>query len=110
MYIRYTIQPCPDDMRIQGFLWDEEDDEDGNVAHIARHGVDADEVEEALTLRPLVLRTGDGRYLGYGKTADGRPLFVVFVPKEAGLVKPLTARTMTDREKRLYRKKAGKMT
>jgi len=95
-------------MRIQGFEWDGEDDPQGNVAHIARHGVVPEEVEEALVDNPLVLRTGDGRYLGYGETGDGRPLFVVFVSQGDGRVRPLTARAMTEAERRLYRRKRGK--
>jgi len=95
-------------MRIRGFEWDHEDDADGNVAHIAKHGVVPEEVEEALVDDPLVLRTGDGRYLGYGTTGDGRPLFVVFVSTSGGIARPLTARAMTDAEKHLYRRKRGK--
>lgn len=95
-------------MHIQGFEWDRGDDPEGNVAHIARHGVVPEEVEEALVYNPLVLRTGDGRYLGYGMTGDERPLFVVFVSKTGGIVRPLTARAMTDPERRLYRRRRGK--
>lgn len=95
-------------MHLQGFEWDREDDPDGNVAHIAKHGVVPEEVEEVLVDNPLVLRTGDGRYLGYGKTGDDRPLLVVFVSKPGGIVRALTARAMTEAEKRLYRRKRGK--
>lgn len=94
-------------MRITGFIWDDEDDDSGNVAHIARHGVSREEVEESLTDNPLVLRGADGRYLAYGKTADGRLLFVVFVQSGRGMIRPLTARAMTDRERRLYRRRRG---
>jgi hypothetical protein len=92
-------------VRIEGFVWDDPDDPAGNVAHIARHGVLPDEVEEALTSSPLVLRGRDGRYLGFGRTADGRFLFVVFAPKGRDGVKPLTARPMTRTERRLYQAK-----
>lgn len=92
-------------MRIQSFVWDDPDDEAGNVAHIERHGVFPDEVEEAMTSSPSVLRGRDGRYLGYGRTANGQFLFVVLVPKGQGRVKPLTARPMTRAEKRLYQAK-----
>ena len=95
-------------MHIRGFEWDREDDPEGNIAHIARHDVVPEEVEEALVDDPLVLRTGDGRYLAYGKTGDGRPLFVVLVSKAGGIVRPLTARAMTDAERRLYRRRRGK--
>lgn len=89
-------------VRIEGFVWDDPDDPAGNVAHIARHGVLPDEVEEALTSSLLVLRGRDGRYLSYGRTADGRLLFLVFAPKGRSRVKPLTARPMTSAERRLY--------
>ena len=38
----------------------------------------------------------------------GRWIFVPFVQKGQGIVRPITARPMTDGEKRLYRKKRGK--
>ncbi len=59
-------------MRIESFEWDRADDAGGNTAHISRHGISPEDVEEALTSNPLVLRGPDGRYLGYGKSADGR--------------------------------------
>ncbi len=43
---------------IRGFIWDEE-----NVAHIGRHQISPEEVEEALTGDSLILRGPDGRYL-----------------------------------------------
>jgi len=92
-------------MRIRGFVWDDPEDEAGNAAHVARHGVFPEEVEEAMTSSPVALRGRDGRYLGYGTTADGRLLFVVLVPKGRGRVKPLTARPMTNAERRLYQAK-----
>ena len=85
---------------IRGFVWDDE-----NVAHIARHGVWLGEVEEALVGDPLVLRGADDRYLAYGHTESDRWLFVVYVRRPGGRVRVLTARDMTEREKRLYRRK-----
>ena len=35
-------------MRIEGVIWDEDDDPDGNVAHIAGHDISIDEVENVL--------------------------------------------------------------
>jgi uncharacterized DUF497 family protein len=94
--------------RIEGFVWDDEDDPSGNVVHIAQHGVSPEEVEEALLADPFVLRGRDGRYLAYGRTADGRLLFIAFVMKAGGMVRILTARAMTDRERRLYLRKRGR--
>ena len=82
------------------FRWDDE-----NVAHIARHGVWPDEVEEMLLGDPLVLRGADDRYLAYGRTENDRWLFAVYVMRPRGRVRVLTARDMTEREKRLARRK-----
>lgn len=64
-----------------------------------------DEVEEALTENSVILRGPDGRYLAYGRTANGRLLFAVYVRRPRGRIRVLTAREMTDKEKRFYRKK-----
>ena len=85
---------------IQGFLWDDE-----NVGHIGRHGVSPDEVEEALSGNPLVLRGRDGRYLAYGPSLAGRYLFAVYVSRRGAGARVLTARDMTEKEKRFYRAK-----
>ena len=53
-----------DPVRIESFEWDRADDAGGNTAHISRHGISPEDVEEALTSNPLVLRGPDGRYLG----------------------------------------------
>lgn len=85
---------------IRGFLWDDE-----NVAHVGRHQVSPDEVEEALTETPVILRGPDGRSLAYGRTVNGRLLFAVYVQRPGGRFRVLTAREMTDKEKRFYRKR-----
>ena len=74
-------------------------------AHIARHAVSPDEVEEVLVEEPLVLRGPDDRYLAYGRTENGRWVFVVYVTRPRGRVRVLTARDMTERERRLYQRK-----
>jgi uncharacterized DUF497 family protein len=85
---------------IRGFVWNDE-----NTAHIARHAVSPDEVEEALVGEPVVLRGPDGRYLAYGPTESGRWLFVVYVTLPRGRIRVLTARDMTEGERRLYKRK-----
>ena len=59
-----------------GVVWDLEDDPDGNVEHIAEHGVSPEEVEEVLN--DPTSQTGrsgsSGRPITFGYTADGRPL------------------------------------
>lgn len=61
-----------------GFEWNAH-----NVAHIARHGVQPSEAEEALagdarTLRSVVSGTGEERWLSVGPTSLGRLLAVVW--------------------------------
>jgi uncharacterized DUF497 family protein len=71
----------------------------------ARPAVSAEEVEEALVGELLVLRGPDGRYLAYGRAEHGRWVFVVYVIRPRGRVRVLPARDMTERERRLNRRK-----
>jgi uncharacterized DUF497 family protein len=50
-------------MRFWNFDWDE-----GNIDHIARHGVDIDEVEQALAFKPLIRKGRSDRYFAFGRT------------------------------------------
>lgn len=89
-------------MRIKNISWDEE-----TVAHIARHSVDPEEVEEALFNEeepPLILRGREGRYLSYGKTGGGRFLLIVLTVLYRK-TRIITARDMTEKEKQHYRRK-----
>ncbi len=90
-------------MRISAFDWDER-----NENHIAAHGISIVEVEEALFFRgPFYQRTRDGRYIAYAVTEDGRYLFIVFVLKSSARIRIISARDMTDKEKRYYKKRKG---
>ena len=75
------------------------------VEHIAKHDVIPSEVWEVCE-DPLHLarRQGRNRYRLYGQTANGRYLFVVLEHVERTFYKPITARDMTDREKRNFRR------
>jgi len=89
-------------MRISELVWPED-----RVEHIARHGVTPDEVEQACFGRSLVQKAKSGGpnpvYYVLGETDSGRYLFCVVVqfPDRKGY--PVTARPMTDGEKRRYR-------
>ena len=86
--------------RVAEFVWDEE-----NIDHLGRHGVHPEEVEEACYHRPYVLK-GKGRsYLILGRTNDGRYLLVVLRYQGKGLARTVTARDMTEAEKRFYQKR-----
>ena len=89
-------------MKIEKISWDQE-----TVDHISNHLVSPEEVEELLFNGvdiPLMMRGREGRYLAYGKTHGGRLLFVVWASKYKK-TKIITARDMTEKEKRFYKRR-----
>lgn len=84
------------------FEWDED-----NGDHIARHGVEPWEAEEAIADggRASLSARGENRAGVIGMTEDGRVL-VVIVERQAGPVRRVvTARGATENEKRIYRRR-----
>lgn len=77
-----------------------------------KHGVTTEEVEDVIFGSPHVLRVAKGRvkgedvYEAFGQTDDGRFLVVFFINK-AGSALPISARDMTDSERRYYGQKQG---
>jgi uncharacterized DUF497 family protein len=89
-------------MKIENITWDED-----TADHIARHAVSPEEVEEVLfndSDSPRIMRGKENRYLAYGKTNVGRFLLVVLIIANRK-TRVITARDMTDREKKFYRRK-----
>ena len=89
-------------MKIEKISWDQE-----TVDHIFEHMVLPEEVEEVLfndVGPPLMMRGKEGKYLAYGKTHGGRLLFIVWASKYRK-TKIITAREMTQKEKRFYRRR-----
>ena len=88
-------------MRITYLEWDRK-----NIAHIARHGVTPEEFNEVCQGR-FLFRKGRGEkiYLIYGQTESNRYLFLVVKALGQGRYRPITARDMIKKEKRLYRRK-----
>ena len=83
--------------------WSEE-----REAHIARHGVVPVEVEQVLFSRPrLVAKGRDDVTLVFGTTDSGRHLVVVLSEAEDGRQFVVTARGMTDSERRAFARRAG---
>ncbi|MBL7130291.1 MAG: BrnT family toxin [Candidatus Omnitrophica bacterium] len=90
-------------MRILTFDWDEK-----NENHIAKHGVAAFEIEEAILFcRPFYQKSRKGKYIAYAVTEEGRHLFMVFVIKGSGRIRVISARDMSEKEKRYYKKRKG---
>ena len=87
----------------QRFIWSEE-----QIDHIARHGVSPDEFEESCSGKCMTDRAkSKGQnpvYLAYGQTETGRYLTCVVIRFPDGNGYPVTARDMTPREKKRYRK------
>ena len=78
------------------------------VEHIAAHGVQPHEVEHVCFGSPLVLRGktegANPIYYVLGQTEAGRYLFCVVIQFPDGKGYPVTARPMTESEKRRYNK------
>jgi uncharacterized DUF497 family protein len=71
------------------FDWDS-----GNIEHVARHGVNPSEAEEAVSNHPVILATvlssGEARTVCAGRTAAGRVLKVVYTLR-SGRIRVVTA-------------------
>lgn len=89
-------------MKIDELIWPRD-----RIDHIARHGVTPEEVEEVCFGRPLVQRAKSQGpspvYYVMGQSLAGRYLFCVIIALPDGKGYPVTARSMTDNEKRRYR-------
>ena len=70
-----------------------------------KHGVDFNEVEEACFSEQRHIRKSKrGLYKLFSQSKTGRYLLVVLIYKGEGIWKVATARQMTDKERRLYKK------
>lgn len=75
-----------------------------NVAHIARHEVTPNEVEEVCHGEYIVRQTYDDRLLLIGPTLSGRILAVILDPtKKVGVYYPVTSRPASRKERGLYK-------
>jgi uncharacterized DUF497 family protein len=86
-------------MRIHEFIWLED-----RIYHIAQHDVTPEEVEEVCFGKAFVQRAkSEGSnpiYYVLGQTEAGRYLFCVVIRFPDGRGYPITARPMTDKERR----------
>lgn len=73
-----------------------------NVAHITLHGVTQDEVEEVCHNDPLVQIGKKGRLLVIGLNQDTKMLTVILDQESLGVYYPVTARTASKKERKLY--------
>jgi uncharacterized DUF497 family protein len=95
-------------LNVRGIIWIEE-----FVEKLARkHGVTRDEVRQVLRDRKTKYRflekgheRGENVYAALGQTSAGRYLIVFFVRKRDGRALVVSARTMTDAERKRYETK-----
>ena len=80
--------------------WDE-----GSIEHIAAHRVQPHEVEAVLRGKHLLVKGRRRRYYVLGQTEAGRYLFVVLGQKRSGRFRVITAREMTQAERRRFRRR-----
>lgn len=86
-------------MIIKRLIWD-----DWNIAHIARHHVEPEEVEEVCQGKHLLEKGRNGLYSVIGQTEDGRYLIIILAPRSSSFY-PVTARDADDKEKRRFKRK-----
>lgn len=73
-----------------------------------KHAVTPEEVEQALKRRPAFRKAergkipGEDLYVAYGRTEAGRYLTVLFIIKRPDGALPISARNMTNTERRYY--------
>lgn len=88
-------------MKVYQLLWPQD-----RIDHIARHDVTPEEVEDVCFGSALLLRAkSEGAnpvYYDLGQTEAGRYLFCVVIQFPDGRGYPVTARPMTDKERRRY--------
>jgi uncharacterized DUF497 family protein len=74
------------------YIWDDPEDPEGNVHHIAEHGLTIEEVEHVLD-HPTSKSTSDtsGRPCCFGYTPSGEHLIVIYETINRDAVYPVTA-------------------
>jgi len=87
---------------VEDLIWD-----DQNLGHIAEHGVSDAEVEEVCYSDPYVKRARNNALALYGQTENGRYLLVILGRRSKGVYYPVSARDMTDGERRMFRRAKG---
>ena len=82
------------------FDWDAD-----NVQHIARHGIDPEEAEEAVLIEPLEAdvqpHESEERVLCFGRTKSARLLTILYTERR-GKIRVVTAYEMTKPQQQMY--------
>jgi uncharacterized DUF497 family protein len=79
-------------MRYLQIIWDEEDRPDGNIQHIAEHGLTIEDVEYVLeNSTEETISKRSGRPCRFGYTSSGDYIIVVFEEIGKDIIYPITA-------------------
>jgi len=89
-------------MHVRQLLWDS-----WNIAHIARHNVTPEEVEQVCRGDYETFDTYKGRILVIDPTITGHMLAIILNPKGDDLYYPVTARVADRKERRMYQEAKG---
>jgi len=99
--VEFLLDLC-EHVRIEELVWPKD-----RIDHIAEHGIAPNEVEEVCFGRSFVQRAksqgSNPVYYVRGQTMAGRYLLCVIISFPDGKGYPVTARPMTEREKRRFR-------
>ena len=85
-------------MSYTSILWDADDDPDGNVQHIADHGLDVDDVEWVLGA-PISegVSKSSGMPAVWGYTPDGTYIIVIYQAVDEDTIRVITAYEVPER-------------
>jgi uncharacterized DUF497 family protein len=73
-------------------LWDLDGEPDGNVQHVAEHGLTKEDVEEVLEdATGSDVSRSSGLPIAFGETSDGRLIAVVYEEIDVDTIRPVTA-------------------
>lgn len=89
-------------LNIRRLIWD-----DWNVAHIARHEVIPEEVEEVCQGAHVTSETYSARIRVVGPSTTGRMLTVILAPRDQDTYYPVTARPASRKERQRYHQLQG---
>lgn len=78
---------------------------DASIEHIARHGIDPDEVEDVVFGPRSSTRSRNDTYRLVGQTRAGRYLTVILAPRGRGLFYVVTARDANPGERRTFQRR-----
>lgn len=81
-------------IRVKELIWDEY-----NSAHIFKHSVSSEEVEQICTKKITAYPTYNKRYLVIGKTKKSRMLTIILAQKQPGIFYPVSARDTSRKER-----------